>query len=236
LTIEEFKELRDKGGIVIDTRHDYGGSKNFVDLESIKDSFLMTENGTVAAWVGLLLKPEEEILLFCSKDKSKEIIERLFRVGYFKIRGYNGFTLDEWQEKGLPIWEPKAVDGKAMSEAHGITMLDIRTLPEWRQNGVIEGAKLISLGDIPSKMDDLRGCSTIYIYCRTGARARVACSLLAQNNIFSVIVSESTYISILRILEFPQLWVSHHRLQMIFLYYIVIQFDLFSHTLLIELN
>jgi hypothetical protein len=34
------------------------------------------------------------------------------RIGYFNIRGYNGFTIDEWQQKGHPIWEPKAVNAK----------------------------------------------------------------------------------------------------------------------------
>ena len=77
----------------------------------------MSENGMIASWAGMLLKPETEILLICgNKDKAKEQIERLFRIGYFSIKGYNGFTVDEWKEKGLPIWEPKVVNGQTMLE------------------------------------------------------------------------------------------------------------------------
>jgi hypothetical protein len=58
---------------------------------------MMTENGMIAAWTGNLIKPESSILLICKKDGAKDLIERFFRVGFFNIKGYNDFTIDEWK-------------------------------------------------------------------------------------------------------------------------------------------
>jgi hypothetical protein len=58
---------------------------------------MMTENGMIAAWIGALLKPEINILLICKNDSGRDQIQRLFRIGFFNIKGYNGFTIDEWK-------------------------------------------------------------------------------------------------------------------------------------------
>lgn len=50
------------------------------------------------------------------------------RIGYFNIKGFNGFSLDEWEQKGLPIWQPKAVDAKALAAVADKSCLDVRNL------------------------------------------------------------------------------------------------------------
>ncbi len=94
----------------------------------------------------------------------------------------------------MPIWEYKVVNGKTMAETQGITNLDVRNLPEWKSTGVIEGAKLISLGELPNRTGEVKDLPNIHINCKTGGRARLASSILAQKNIPSVIVAESNFI------------------------------------------
>ena len=65
---------------------------------------MMSQNGTLATWVGTLVAPDANLLLICNKQKANDLIERLLRIGYFNIKGYNGFTIDEWQQKGHPVW------------------------------------------------------------------------------------------------------------------------------------
>lgn len=48
----------DKGCTVIDTRHELEGSNLLYNVESIKGSFLMSENGNIATWAGSFIKPE----------------------------------------------------------------------------------------------------------------------------------------------------------------------------------
>jgi hypothetical protein len=37
--------------------------------------------------------PEEEFLLVCEEGKSQDIVDRFFRIGYFKMLGYNAFRV-----------------------------------------------------------------------------------------------------------------------------------------------
>lgn len=89
LSVKEFSDSISAGARVIDSRKTVE--------KSVKNSLLMSENGNIATWVGTLLSPQTQILLLCeSEQKAKDLIERLFRIGYFNIIGYNGFTLDQW--------------------------------------------------------------------------------------------------------------------------------------------
>lgn len=114
----------------------------------------MSENGMLATWVGTYVPPDTQLVLFCNKDKANDLVERLLRIGYYNIKGCNGFTVDEWQQQGLPIWEPKSVNAKGFAEAQNKTTLDVRNLPEW-EGGIVEGAKLISLPALPARHSEL---------------------------------------------------------------------------------
>ncbi len=114
----------------------------------------------------------------------------MLRIGYFNIKGFNGFTIDEWQQKGLPIWEPKTVNAAGSAAVANKTCLDVRNLGEWK-TGVIDGAKLISLNEIPTRFEEVRGLNNLYINCKSGLRARLASSILAQKGISSTIVADS---------------------------------------------
>ena len=100
--------MMNKNMLVIDTRHQLTGG-------CIKDCIMMTENGTMASWAGALIDPATEILLFSTEEKIKENVERLLRIGYFNIKGYNGFNIEDWKAKGFETVEPVIVDGNAMA-------------------------------------------------------------------------------------------------------------------------
>lgn len=73
----------------------------------------MSEKGTMATWVGSLISPETPILLLCeNKEKAKDSVERLLRIGYFNIKGYNGFDINQWEAQGHKVWEPSFVSAQ----------------------------------------------------------------------------------------------------------------------------
>lgn len=58
-------------------------------------------------------------------------------------------------------------------------LLDVRE-PDETAEGIIEGAHLIPLGQLPDEMDRLPKDDVIYVICRSGNRSGKACALLSS--------------------------------------------------------
>lgn len=56
-------------------------------------------------------------------------------------------------------------------------LLDVRE-PDETAEGIIEGAHLIPLGQLPDQLERLPKDEVIYIICRSGNRSRRACAFL----------------------------------------------------------
>jgi rhodanese-related sulfurtransferase len=61
--------------------------------------------------------------------------------------------------------------------------IDVRGFHEAASTGVIEGAQVIPLPELESRIKDLHGKKNIVINCGTGFRAKAAYSVLAKHNI-----------------------------------------------------
>ena len=118
--------------------------------------------------------------MFTEAGKWSDVAERLFRVGLFKIRGYNNFNIDQWKGE---TWRPKVVKFDQLKDIKDARYLDCRSKPEWKSTGIIEKAILIPLPQFPLKAANLKDEKNLVIHCRTGMRARVAASILAQYGI-----------------------------------------------------
>lgn len=58
-------------------------------------------------------------------------------------------------------------------------LLDVRELDETAE-GIIEGAHLIPLGQLPGQIHQLPKDEVIYVICRSGNRSRKACDFLGD--------------------------------------------------------
>jgi rhodanese-related sulfurtransferase len=71
----------------------------------------------------------------------------------------------------------------AQMQADGALVVDIRTAPEWRETGVIAGAKLVTFADPESFLaaikDDLAPGQDLVLVCRSGRRSAAAAGALA---------------------------------------------------------
>lgn len=63
-------------------------------------------------------------------------------------------------------------------EENGALLLDIREPFEWQQTGVLPDAKLISMGELPTSLDQLDQDTPILVVCRTGNRSQHAAAWL----------------------------------------------------------
>ena len=58
--------------IVLSRLNSYNNLIN--NIESIKNSLMMSENGALASWVGAIVAPDTNLLLICNKGKEKDLI------------------------------------------------------------------------------------------------------------------------------------------------------------------
>lgn len=149
LPLEQFKELAKKGLTVVDTRSSMEELKkgtNLTYVGYIKGALLIAEAGAFSTWMGNLIDPKKEFLLFTDADKSKEIAERLVRIGY-SAAGENAFTMDEWKAKGGEITIPKFATVAELKNAPNKFILDVRAEGEAKE-GHIEGSVNIPFGKL----------------------------------------------------------------------------------------
>lgn len=74
---------------------------------------------------------------------------------------------DQWQE-----W----------SKRTGGTLVDVREPHEW-DLGTLGGSVLVSLGDLPDHLDEMRELQPLLMVCRSGARSQQAALFLTMSEI-----------------------------------------------------
>lgn len=77
-----------------------------LDSGIIKGAVCIDFNGGFATWVGTLIDPKEELILYGAEDTVVEAVKRLLRIGYTNIRGFSNFKIDEWKAKGQQAYTP----------------------------------------------------------------------------------------------------------------------------------
>lgn len=72
-----------------------------------------------------------------------------------------------------------SMDINKVSTLENPFLLDVRE-PEETAEGIIEGAHLIPLGQLPDQIHQLPKDEIIYVICRSGNRSRKACDFLSD--------------------------------------------------------
>lgn len=72
-----------------------------------------------------------------------------------------------------------SMDINKVSTLENPFLLDVRE-PEETAEGIIEGAHLIPLGQLPDQIHQLPKDEVIYVICRSGNRSRKACDFLSD--------------------------------------------------------
>ena len=63
-----------------------------------------------------------------------------------------------------------------------ILLLDVREPFEWEISNLAQhGAKLMPMGEVPSRVDELDRSDPVVVYCRTGARSGLVARYLILN-------------------------------------------------------
>ena len=75
---------------------------------------------------------------------------------------------------------------KLLKSDNNITLIDVRTEKEFKEDGYIKKSKLIPLGALQENLSKIDKSKKVLIYCRSGSRSISAARLLEKNG-FEVI-------------------------------------------------
>ncbi len=183
---EEFEQLeKQENVIIIDTRDGNISTKGF-----LRGSYLIPLNMTYATWCATLFKPEYKILIIASAGTEKESLIRLFRVGYYNVLGYleGGYDAVKSNEnlanRITQIDKVGYEDAKKLIDENKVDLIDIRENAEFENTGIIDHSNLLPLSEFDKKISEIRTFKKpLGIFCRSGARAYIASSILKKNNI-----------------------------------------------------
>lgn len=176
--VEDFAKAMDSGLIAVDLRAAEGFAGGHVpDSVSLPEAML-------TSFAGWLLPDDAPIgLIAGSPQQAERGARELARIGYFQIAGYLDDAVQGWAVSGRPVSRIAASDGPAFKQLHEsgseFVLLDVRAKPEFDQ-GHLEGARHIYLGELPQRLDELDRSGPIVTFCGSGQRALIAASVLQR--------------------------------------------------------
>ncbi|WP_292373511.1 MBL fold metallo-hydrolase [Methanosarcina sp. UBA411] len=190
----QFRAEMEKGAIVLDTRmpHSFGGAY-------IRNSYSIWLGG-IPSFAGWVLPYDKPILLVLEEKESLETVLRyLVRLGYDNVTGYLNGGIAAWYMKALPV------DGFNFMSVHDLknklekkeemTLLDVRKKKEWDE-GHIQGARHIYIGELEKNLDSIPKKSPVIIYCDSSKRSSIAASILKKhgyNSVYNVLGSMTAW-------------------------------------------
>ena len=173
LSVKEFEQIgRQEGAVILDVRN----KEEFVKSH-IPQSIFIGLDGSFAPWVGsVLVDIQTPLLLVAQENQIEEAIVRLARVGFDNVLGYLSGGINEWS-KGRELAKVNLISPNEIAE--DATILDVRKKTEYQLNH-LKGSKNIPLSNLVQQQKQLHETSKYQIYCATGYRSVIACSILQK--------------------------------------------------------
>ncbi|MFT4536841.1 MAG: hydroxyacylglutathione hydrolase [Saprospiraceae bacterium] len=187
LSPREFEvAANETGAVVLDVRH----QTEFVNAHVPRSIFIGLD-GDFAPWVGSLIKDtNQEILLVVSKDRLKEAITRLSRVGFDNVIGYLEGGMEAWIADGKDIDSIKSIPATEfetiLAENSKSKTVDVRKESEYLSEHVMT-AENFPLNEINDHLAELPQDGKFFIHCAGGYRSVIASSILKSRGIHNMV-------------------------------------------------
>jgi hydroxyacylglutathione hydrolase len=176
LNIDQLEEdINRPDTVIVDTREPgaFAGSH-------IPNSINIWLDG-ISLFPGWVLTYEQKILLVTERKKDVETAKNyLWRLGFDNIEGYLCPGIESWRNSGKPIEQLgmlSATGLKRRLDKNEISVVDVREPSEWEE-GVIEGAERIYVGQLMDEAKRLSKDKAIASICSVGNRAGIGASIL----------------------------------------------------------
>lgn len=190
ITVKESISHFQHGTGLLDTR-----SKDEYVQAHIPGSVHLEADSQLSNRIGFVFPPDVPVILLLSDPSEYEqIVYSLARVGYDNVVGYLSEGLDVWEKMGLPLTagdikdlEPRELHQLLQTCSNGDcpVVVDVREPWEYRQ-GHVPGARLIPLGQLSSRLNELDPQHPVAVICASGNRSQSAAALLGQKGFQTV--------------------------------------------------
>ncbi|MDX5427038.1 MAG: MBL fold metallo-hydrolase [Bacteroidota bacterium] len=201
LSVEEFKNLRKEGALVLDTR-------NTPEYEEghVPGSWFIGLDGNFAMWVGALIHDIHQPIIFIAPEgREEEVVTRLSRVGYDKAKGFLKGGIQAWMDAGEEIETVTSIEPKELEKLYNgeeSNIVDVRKNGEFTAQH-IEGAIHYPLDYINEHVNDLDKEKTYLVHCAGGYRSVVAISILKANGYQNLVNVHKGFSGIQKETELP---------------------------------
>ena len=195
LSSSEFEYLSKKNCIILDVRSKFDFSRSHIP----KSLFIGLE-GNFAPWVGSVIGDiKTPILLVTDKNKEKETIKRLARVGFDNILGYLSDGIESWVNNGREIDSIKNVSADEIL-TKPLEIIDVRTSAEYLKKHVKSSINLPLNNYKKNKLKTLSN-NPFYVHCQSGYRSLIYLSILKKSGIHNGLNVKGGFKSIEKLLD-----------------------------------
>ncbi|MFJ9121364.1 rhodanese-like domain-containing protein, partial [Streptomyces sp. NPDC102394] len=176
LSVEEFMRRRADGAVVLDAR-----SPQDFAAGHLRGSVNVPADGRFAEQAGMVVAPEQDVVVIAPQDREEEIVTRLARIGFDKVGGYlrepegafPALAEEMTQASRLTADELRS----ALAGAEPPLVLDVRNTAE-REEGFIEDSLHIPLAELARRTEEIPAGRPVVVHCAGGHRSSIAASLL----------------------------------------------------------
>ncbi|WP_053914770.1 rhodanese-like domain-containing protein [Streptomyces sp. SCSIO 75703] len=179
LGVKDFLARRAAGAVVVDARD----PQEFA-AGHLRGAVNVPADGRFAEQAGTVLPPGAELLAVVPEDREEEIVTRLARIGFDRVAGCLASpdeALETVADEVTPASRLTAARLRAELEGDNPpVVIDVRNCGERGENGFIEGALHIALGELPRRLDEIPRDKPLVLHCAGGHRSSIAASLLRR--------------------------------------------------------
>ncbi|WP_103512503.1 rhodanese-like domain-containing protein [Streptomyces sp. SM13] len=185
LGVEDFTGLRASGAVVVDARD----PQEFA-AGHLRGSVNVPADGRFAEQAGTVLPADVDLLVLAPQNREEEIVTRLARIGFDRVVGYlrsPDDALTALADEVTPASRLTAAQVRAaLAGDNPPVVIDVRNCGERGDNGFIDGALHIALGELPRRLDEVPRDRPLVLHCAGGHRSSIAASVLRHHGFADV--------------------------------------------------
>ena len=176
LSPEQIKDALEKGAKIVDARavEEFGAGH-------LRGSINVPVNGRMAETVGMVVGPEDSIILVAPEGEEQEAAVRFARIGYDHVIGFvprpEAYMIDHQDQ----VVHASRLTPAQLADAtcdENVQVIDVRNAGEVEATGVIPGATNIPLAQLSRRLEEIDPAKPVVLYCAGGWRSSVGASLL----------------------------------------------------------
>ncbi|MCA4131257.1 rhodanese-like domain-containing protein [Arthrobacter sp. M4] len=135
-------------------------------------------NGRFAETAGMIVTPDDSVVVVVDADRAAEAVVRLGRIGCDNVAGWIDPATEDFASKATQEGRRVAAEDLDQEKARrGPVLLDVRNVGEL-EVGALAGSVNIPLAELPRRLGELPSSRPIIAYCTSGRRSSVAASIL----------------------------------------------------------